>query len=81
MDISDIEGSNSGSLHKTMFKLNPGGKRSATTGRRSDMDKVDNLDVSDIQGAQSGTRGKLKRVEMEGKMIENYEKMVNKSNF
>jgi len=46
MDISDIEGSKSGTLLKTKFIPNPNKKRNA-------------IDISDIDGASADTRGRL----------------------
>jgi len=46
MDISDIEGSKSGTLLKTKFIPNPKKNRNA-------------IDIRDIEGASADTRGKL----------------------
>lgn len=46
MDISDIEGSRSGTLLKTKFIPNPKKNRNA-------------IDIRDIEGASADTRGKL----------------------
>lgn len=54
LDISDIEGSNSGSLLKTKFKPNPNKNRNA-------------IDIRDIEGANADTRGRLRKIEGIGK--------------
>jgi len=57
LDISDILGSNSGSLHKTMFIPNPS--------------KYHSLNCNDIEGATSGSRGKLRRNQNMGQVLDN----------
>lgn len=61
MDISDIEGSKSGTLLKTKFIPNPNKNRNA-------------IDIRDIDGATADTRGRLRKNDGVGK---NYENLTN----
>jgi len=43
--------------------------------------KQHSLNVNDIEGATSGSRARLKRNELKGQIVDNYERMVDKNNF